>query len=230
MENAVSRRLAASALVLAAAVAGCSHGVTGPDVVTPTEQFAIEVRQTPEELAITPSAQGLSMQQASALRNLAATWRDRGGETVTVRTPVGGDPQAAEASTRATLAALADFGVPEAAVEVVTYDARGGDARGAPVLVGFNRYDAVGPRCEGTWTHVDATFEARTSGNFGCATTANFAAQIANPRDLLRPAGETSVDAVRRQTTLGLYRQGVQSHAVRTPDERTSISDVARQR
>lgn len=227
MEIAVSRHFALSALALA--LAGCSAGVTGPDIITPTEQFAIEVRQTPEELAILPSAQGLLMQQASALQAFAASWRDRGGETITVRTPVGGDPRAAEASTRATVAALADFGVPEAALEVVTYDARGGDPRGAPVLVGFNRYEAVGPRCENTWTHVDATFAARTSGNFGCATTANFAAQIANPRDLLRPAGETPVDAVRRQTTLGLYRGGQQSHAIRTPDERTSISDVARQ-
>jgi len=229
MESFVKPTLSATAgLAALLALAGCSTGATGPQPITPTEQFAIEVRQTPEELAIVPSAQGLSMQQASALQAFASRWRDGGGDPVTVRTPSGGDPRVATAAAEATASALADFGVPPEMIRIESYDARGAGPH-APVLVGFNRYQAVGPRCAERWTHVDATFEARTSGAFGCATTANFAAQIANPRDLLAPAGETPADAARRQVALGRYRAGQPSHATRSNDERTSISDVARQ-
>lgn len=218
-----------SALALAATLASCaSHGAGGPPPLTPTEQFAIEVRQSPDELAVIPSAQGLSPQQGSALQALAQRWRDGGGEAMVVRQPYGaGDPRAVEISTRATVETLAGLGVPPALIQVQGYDA--GGRPDAPVTVGFVAYQAIGPQCAETWTHVDATFNSRSSGNFGCSTTGNLAAMIANPRDLLTPRAETPADAARRQAQMGLYRNGQSTGVTRTADERTSVSDVARQ-
>ncbi len=232
MEPRVIRTLLLSAAA-AALLTGCAVGGSdenfGPMPITPTEQFAIEVRQTPEEVAIVPSAGGLSAQQAGALAGLAQSWRDGGGDPILVRTPAGGDPRAVQTAAAATVSALTDFGVPADMIQMATYDGRAAGGNGA-ILVGFDRYQAVGPQCAERWTHVDAVFHARASGAFGCATTANFAAQIANARDIVAPRTETAADAVRRQTQLGLYRQGQPSHATRSNDERTSISDVARQR
>ena len=45
--------------------------------------------------------------------------------------------------------------------------------------------------------------------HFGCATTANIAAQVANARDFLAPAVETPADNARRQVVMGKYRLGI---------------------
>jgi pilus assembly protein CpaD len=49
---------------------------------------------------------------------------------------------------------------------------------------------------------------------------------VADPRDLLQPREETPRDSMRRAAVMGHYRAGEQSHAVRTPDERISVSDA----
>ena len=49
----------------------------------------------------------------------------------------------------------------------------------------------------------------RSNPNFGCANTANIAALIANPADLIAPRDvRIRRDAARRETVLTKYRQG----------------------
>lgn len=210
---------------LLAGAAACSTSAPGPVPLTPTEQFAIRVQERPEELSIIPSPQGLSPEQVGALRTAAAQWRDAGGDPVTVGVPAGADPAIVQPTVHAAVDVLISGGVAPDQIIV-----RGYDAPGRPVVrVSFSRFEAQGPSCAGTWTHLDATFDSRTSGNFGCATTANIAAQVANPRDLLRPRGETPIDPSRRQTQLGLYRQGQPTAATRGADEQTRVREDVRQ-
>jgi pilus assembly protein CpaD len=100
---------------------------------------------------------------------------------------------------------LVGMGAPAAAVRIVGYDA--GGAPNAPLKVGFPRYRASIPQCGG-WDNITATRGNNAYENFGCAVTANMAAQIANPEDLLGPRDSTPADAGRRDTVMGKYRKG----------------------
>jgi pilus assembly protein CpaD len=86
----------------------------------------------------------------------------------------------------------------------------GYDASGAPdalLKVGFLRYTAQIPQCGG-WENITGTRNNKAYENFGCAVTANIAAQVANPEDLLGPRPETPIDSGRRATVLDKYRKG----------------------
>jgi pilus assembly protein CpaD len=91
-------------------------------------------------------------------------------------------------------------------VRIVSYDA-GADAA-VPVVVGFLRYDAKGPQCGHDWGNLANAFNNEVYEQFGCSITANIAAQVADPADLLHPRTETAPDATRRQVVLDKYRQG----------------------
>ena len=87
-------------------------------------------------------------------------------------------------------AALEEMGVE---VRMGAYDG----APGAPILVGFNSYQAVIPQC-GAWTNLTATRDNAGYANFGCAITANMAAQIANPADIAGPQPMDPTDAAKQ--------------------------------
>jgi pilus assembly protein CpaD len=211
--------------VLAAALAlqACATDSDGPkpqaaNLLTPTEQYPIEVRQNPDEIRLAIHDRGLSDGQAGALAALVDRWRETGGGAVTIQAPRNGDGQAslyAEAATRA----LADLGVPLDRVRLVGYEAPAG--KPAPLIVGFAGYEAVGPTC-GKWGNLTANGSNKPYENFGCATSANFAAQIANPRDLLAPRDMTPADAARRQVVLDKYRRGEITSTAR--DEQATAS------
>ena len=64
---------------------------------------------------------------------------------------------------------------------------------------------------------------------FGCAVTANIAAQIAEPADLLHPRDLDPPDAQRRQTVLDKYRQGATTAAAKDSQANGAVSATAQQ-
>lgn len=175
--------------------------------LTPTERFAIEVREHPEELRLAPHAQGLSPNQAAALGVFVDHWNGVQGGDVLLKSPSnGGDPQSAYRTTVDARDYLLAHGMNPNRVKIVGYDA-GGDHQ-APVVVGYAAYVAKGPQCGQDWESLTATKDNREYNNFGCAVTANVAAEIASPADLLSPRQMDPADAARRQTVLDHYRKG----------------------
>ena len=61
---------------------------------------------------------------------------------------------------------------------------------------GFMRYVAKGPDCGRSWSNLAAVDDNREYAEFGCALTANIAAQLGNPADLVNP--RAADDAERR--------------------------------
>jgi pilus assembly protein CpaD len=196
-------------LLLAAGLGACATDSGGPPVaeaLTPTEQYPIEVRQNPDEIRLAIHQRGLTEGQQAALAALVDRWRESGGGPVTVQAPRGpGDAVAGSYANEATRA-LAELGVPLEQVRLVGYLPR--DAKSPPpLIVGFASYQAVGPQC-GDWNNLTRTGANRPYANFGCAMSANIAAQIANPRDLLSPRDMGPADAARRAAVLEHYRKG----------------------
>ncbi|MGH6992828.1 MAG: CpaD family pilus assembly protein [Caulobacteraceae bacterium] len=197
--------LAASSacLVLCACAGGADPA--GPEALTPTEQFAIAVKGEPRELRLGVHAFGVSENQARALSAFALDWRNDEGGPVTIEAPLNGtDATAAWRTASDARQILLSAGLDPAMVRTTRYAPPPGEA--GVVVVAYHRLVAEGPTCR-AWT--DFTAEAnRVNSNFGCAVTADIAAQIANPRDLLRPEPMTPPDAGRRQSVIDKYRAG----------------------
>jgi pilus assembly protein CpaD len=122
---------------------------------------------------------------------------------------------------------LASAGVPFAAIASSTYD--GSQKAAAPIILSFTRYNAEGPTCAPLWSQDLAhASDNQPWESFGCAQQANLAAMISDPADLLGPRAEDPRDAARRARVLEAYRQGQQTHAERSNDERVQVSDAIR--
>jgi pilus assembly protein CpaD len=171
----------------------------------PTEQWAITVSPSEDDVLLAPHEAGLSDAQQAALVGLVSRWRDHGGGQIVIKEPAGGQGQSYR-STAAVQDALEALGVDPGQVRVAGYDA--GPRPGAPIVVGYIRYEAKGPDCGREWKSVTDSFENKPNSNFGCANTANIAAMIANPADLIAPRTSDPADAGRRETVLTKYREG----------------------
>ncbi|WP_304166117.1 CpaD family pilus assembly protein [Phenylobacterium aquaticum] len=173
----------------------------------PTEHYQAQAVESPQELRLAVHAQGLSTNQANALTGFVQAWMQGEGGVITLSAPTrGGDAQAAFRTGEGARTYLIAQGVPADRIQVAGYDATG--LIEAPLKIGYTRYEAVIPACGREWQNLASTKTNEVQSNFGCAVTANMAAQIANPGDLLRPRDMTPADAARRAVVLDKYRKG----------------------
>lgn len=77
----------------------------------------------------------------------------------------------------------------------------------APVVVSYRVLKAIPDNCR-RGTEVTDTFSNQAPPNFGCFQSANIAAMIADPRQLLEPYEFGAPDARRRQVIYDRYIQG----------------------
>ena len=213
---------------LAASLGACATdgaSAAGPDPVTPTERYAIEVQPHPEEMRLAIHAAGVSANQTHVLGDFVRRWMDSGGGEITVQSPTrGADPGAAYRTTATARDVLTASGVAPEKIRIVGYDAAG--QADAPVIVGYTRYAAKGPQCGHAWENLSSTHQNREYNNFGCAVTANVAAQIADPADLLTAREMTDPDAARRAAVLEHYRKGETTSSAKDSQADGAISRV----
>ena len=124
---------------------------------------------------------GLDRSDLARIDALVSDYRTRGHGPITVTAPVGGDSDRAAQRTAADVrTALHAAGVP--------YDAMAGasvrTARADEVIVSFQSYVATGPSCGAGGYSVSRRLRNLRSEDFGCASQANLAAMISDPRDL----------------------------------------------
>ena len=217
--------VAALALTLLTACAGSSAGPeTAAEPRTDSEQWEdrVHVDSRPDEVLLVLHAEGLSAAQNQALDGLLSRWLAAEAREIVISAPTGGPN--GEVAGRMAMAArqrLVALGAPSASVRVMGYSAAG--APNAPLKVGFLRYTAEVPKC-GAWENITATRNNATYDNFGCAVTANIAAQVANPEDLLSPRAETPIDSGRRATVLDKYRKGEITSSAKDSQSDGSVS------
>ncbi len=212
----------------AAALAACATRESPPEAhqiaaLTPTEQFAPEVAPTVDEILLASHGR-LSPNQTAALGELVMRWREVGEGAIVVQAPKSGPGRD---TGHAAAATLQGFGVPAGAIQLTAFETAP-DAPPPAVSVGFGRLAAVIPQCANRWGDVTATRENLPTVNFGCAVTANIAAQVANPRDLVQARGSAPADGYRRADVLEKYRKGESTASQRSPDERGVVSQTIR--
>ena len=224
--SAPRARLGLTVLVAAAALSACATP-SGPDraatPLTPTEQYSVQVELIPDQLALNPHAEGLSANQKVHVAGFVARWRDTGRADISIQTPAGGDALAVDSTASGLVGDLLAAGVPSEKVRVTAYDTAGVPG---PILASFERYEARGPNCQGGWDNLSATKNNNPTSHFGCANTANFAAMIADPRDLLAPRTTEPGDAARRAVVLGRYRNGELTSSARDTQAVGTVSSA----
>ena len=206
----------------AMAMAGCQTGLNpngkpGPVALTPTEQFQVKVTSAPEKIALGVHPNGLSPNQKAALSDFVSRWRSDGGGTVLVAAAPGA---ASISEATAAAAYVVQLGVPSERLQMADAPA------GAPILLSYERFQAHGPDCTSPWDDLTATGFNRPYNHFGCAVTANIAAQVANPRDFLAPAVVTPADDMRREVVLGKYREGASTSTAADQQASGKVSDA----
>lgn len=210
MRIPVKRALASAFLALA--VTGCASmgDISAP--VTPLSRYSLQVEPGLDRIALAVHDQGLSSNQKSALRELAARYAASDSGQVRIESPAGDDPVAVEQA-HAIRAYLQSSGVPGERIQMAAYAAP--DPR-APVLAGFESIRASIPNCSAEVRDMGTRVSNQSSGGFGCAINANMAAQIANPRDILGARPMTPADSGRAAVVFNNYRRGQVSS---TPQE-----------
>lgn len=224
------RRLTHPILAIAA-LAGLSAcaSAKAPDRLvqakTPTEHYQIKSVASPQEVRLAIHAQGISGPQAEALSQFAQDWMEAEGGTITLRAPTGGpDAGAAFRTVESARGFLIDQGVPADRLIVSGYDSKG--APGGVLHISYEAYRTVVPSCGKTWVNLAHSMTNEVQPNFGCAVTANMAAQIANPADLARPQHSTPIDAARRATVLDKYRKGLVTASDKDDQAKGVVSDA----
>jgi pilus assembly protein CpaD len=194
--------LAALCLAACATEPKSSHAAQ-PAPLNPGALYALKADTATDKIALAVHDGGLSPAQAEALKDLAARRAKLDGGVVTVSLPHGAaDPLAAAKAADYVQGVLGVQGAPSTRA---AYDS---DDPKAPLLVSFSYVKAEVPTCGRDWDDLTKTIDNRDFANFGCAVTANMAAQIANPSDIVHPRPEDPADAERRMTVLGKYKAG----------------------
>ncbi|MDC7677120.1 CpaD family pilus assembly lipoprotein [Asticcacaulis machinosus] len=87
-------------------------------------------------------------------------------------------------------------------------------------------YRANRPDCNRAWENLSRTASNTPYANYGCAVTANMAAQIADPRDIAAPAASTPSDAGRKSVIMDKYRKGEVTASEDNAAAASAISDA----
>jgi len=210
------RLLSCAALLVAAttSLAGCGANYASNDSVPAGDyhdRYPIVLAQAPTTLDVFPTSGALDAQSIASVRAFAQRYREFGSGRIAILAPAGERGRDARTidQIRGALAAAGLRGY----VEVGAYP--GADpTRASPVRLVFQGLKAtVSQRC-GEWPD-DITSGGSIDGwkntsysNFGCATQATLAAQVADPRDLAESRAAGPGDVAMQLRAIGDVRNG----------------------
>ena len=193
--------VAAAALALSACGGGGAGRVTP---LTAISQYYMQVEPGLDRIALAVHDQGMSANQSAAIDAMVRRYWASGVGGVVIQAPGGGDPVTADLAW-SVKSALTARGVPAEHIRVEGYNAP--DPR-APVLVGFDIVQAVLPNCAAVNGAGPPRYTNAPSPGLGCSVMANMAAQIEDPRDIVRPRAMTATDSGRAAVVFQNYRAG----------------------
>ena len=206
--HARAARLAIAGLV-ALVLAGCMYDAT--NVTTAVEpdyrlRHPIEIIDGTERLEIfVRDAKTLDPGQRDAALQFFESWRQRGKGPIVAVVPRGNSGDAAAARTLEALRQLLARAHRGDKLRVGNYPAD--PVVESPILLSFRSVQAQVHAC-GDWSADPFTDnqENMSYPEFGCASQKTLSAQIADPRDLVRPRAEDPSDALTRAKAISSLR------------------------
>lgn len=216
--------------ILTACVISISLGLTAcavqSETYAPTHlRNSINVAESIErlELYTRPNGMELSARDKLAVAQFLDGYAQSGDGALFINRPAnaisGLGTQQAEAVVRGL---MAQGGLNPNSIQSGQYASRPGAP--APVIVSYRTLRAIPQDCRALGSLTN-TYSNQPHGNFGCAQSANLAAMVSDPRQLLEPYAAGQPNAQRRQTIYDKYIQGEQTAAAVNPDQRVGASE-----
>ena len=215
--------------VTAIAIAGAALGLSACSTVAPQHPThllnPVTVAESVErlELYARPDGLSLSARDQSAVNAFLAQYAAIGTGGIYINRPAGHEGGlGVQATDRMLQTAMASAGLNPAAAQGGEYYVRPGDP--APVVVSYKTLRTVPQDC---MRQVDLS-DTRSNGvtsNFGCVASANMAAMIQDPRQLIAPLPRGVPNAQRRQVIYDRYIQGQATGAARPAGQEQSSQE-----
>lgn len=223
-----SATVSLAALLLSACTNGQEPGghVAGWSMISPAQRHPIIVSEQPANLSVRVArgADGLNPHQRATVIDFLSKYRgsDVGNGKLTISVPAGSPNEVAALKAVADLRLLVrEYGIDDTRVAVNPYHSEREPQ--PPIRVSYARFVAEGPNC-GAWpTNLADDTRNLPYANFGCSTQRNFAAQIANPADLLGPRTMTPASAERRDQKWEKFNRGETVVSKKDADEKASV-------
>jgi pilus assembly protein CpaD len=198
-------------LVTGTTLAGCARdpATTGalPDDYRTRHPIVIAEAERSIDVPVASGDRRLTKGARDYIRGFASNYKNDASGAVQIMLPQGSaNAHAASIVRKEVRGVLVGAGIPATRLIEVSYQADpNGDA--APIRLTYSAITAKTAPC-GNWPSDLAmnTFENKNYENFGCASQANLAAQVASPLDLLGPREMSPIDAVQRGQVISDYR------------------------
>lgn len=191
---------------IAAIIAGCSTAI--PTYAPYDELHKVRVAEMIErlELYIRPEGMNVSARDRSAMMNFFRMYGTEGDGVIYMNVPAsakGTDGlRQAEAEVQSMMTHL---GLSPAAIQMGSYPAAPGQP--APIMLSFRRFATLPGNCH-NGQNMTQSYNNMPYYNFGCASQSNFAAMVADPRQLLDGYDDDPAMTARRSTVLERYVEG----------------------
>jgi pilus assembly protein CpaD len=225
-------KLASIFLVLPLSACGLNKVSAPPEVAYDyRDRHPIVLAEVQNALDVFPPPVGARLDNASYLRirEFVARYQKLGQGKITVLAPAGGAYGSGRHGLEEIRRALVSAGA-DRSIYVSEYPVTD-PSMAAPVRLSFV---GLKPKVKGgcgEWPDDLASgaslegWQNKTYWNYGCATQATLSAQIADPRDLASPRGETPADIETRMRAISDVRKGTDP-STKWVTKSTSISDV----
>lgn len=203
---AISSKTLRLALVAATALMGVTACKTQPSDPPLFYKNPIQVAESVERLELysRPNGMSLSARDSDAVAGFLSGFARYGEGPLYVNMPSGGN--AGTAQTRQIInTMLGQMGINGAPVQEGQY--RSAANSPAPVVISYRRLKALPRNCS-IQQGLQETYNNQTYHNFGCVASANLAAMIDDPRQLLEPYDFAAPDMRRRMTVYDKYIKG----------------------
>lgn len=195
------KRLFACLLLLLPLLGACAGALEGPsEAKRPVVQPLVSLHA----VHFAPGSAELAPEEARRLTRFVAAAAPQPGDPLLVELPLGSANGGLEARRASAIgASLAALGLPSRSVALTE---PGGDR----VRVAIEKVALNAPAGCPDWEQTGTLerFGNGVTGNFGCATAANFAAMLERPRDALEGRATGAAPAERLMTRIRLYDLG----------------------
>ena len=228
---AVTARIVCATSLVALTVAACKTGEPGTEVAgwslaDASQRHPILVSQQPSKMSVKVArgSHGLTPHQRSQLLTFLEKFRanDSGNSKLTVAPPSGSANEVASMQAVAEIRYLMrESGFGEASIQVEPYH-EDGDPQ-PPIRISYTRFVAEGPDCGRHTTNLADDTRNLPHPDFGCTTQRNFAAQVANPADLLGPRQATAAPSERRDVYWQKYTKGESTVSQKQASEEVKV-------
>lgn len=194
------------------------------EVPTPLRN-KITVAETVErlELYAQPSGLSLSARDQDAVTDFVHLYGQSGQGPMYINIPGNAaNGLGAQQAKSAITSRMQSVGIPGSAVQMGSYNTNPGVP--APVVVSFRRLTTAPINCH-QGASLTSTSTNQPYNNFGCAQTANLAAMIDDPRQLLAPYALSPSTMIRRSSVIDAYANGESTATPRPGGQEVSPAD-----